>query len=57
MLVPTVVVSSLACCTVAVPQASEAVGAVKFGVPLHAIVVLAPAEPIVGAVVSTRVMC
>jgi hypothetical protein len=56
VLVPCVVVLSLACCTVAVPQASEAVGGVNTGVPLHAIVVSAPAEPIVGAVVSRTVI-
>ena len=56
MLVPTVVVVSLACCTVDVPQASEAVGGVKTGVPLHAIVVLVPGAPMVGAVVSCTVM-
>ena len=56
MLVPCVVVLSLTCCTVAVPQASEAVGGVNTGVPLHAIVVLAPGAPIVGAVVSTTVI-
>src|SRR5262245_40628437 len=53
---PCVVVVSLTCCTVAVPQASEAVGGVNTGVPSHAIVVLAPAEPIVGPVVSCTVM-
>jgi hypothetical protein len=41
---------------VAVPQVSEAVGAVNIGVPLHAIVVSGPAEPIVGAVVSRTMM-
>ena len=56
VLVPCVVVSSLTCCTVDVPQASEAVGGVNTGVPSHAIVVSAPAEPIVGAVVSSTVM-
>ena len=56
VLLPCVVVVSLTCCTVAVPHVSEAVGGVNTGVPLHAIVVLAPAEPIVGAVVSTTVM-
>src|SRR6266568_5531011 len=54
--VPWVVVLSLAICTVAVPQASEAVGGVKTGIPLHAIVVLAPAAPMVGAVVSCTVI-
>ena len=56
MLVPCVVVLSLACCTVAVPHASEAVGGVNIGVPLHAIVVSGPAEPIAGAVVSRTVI-
>src|SRR5438552_6409882 len=42
--------------TVAVPQASEAVGAVKLGVAVHSIVALAPAVPIVGGVVSTTVI-
>ena len=56
MLVPCVVVLSLTSCTVEVPQASEAVGAVNIGVPLHAIVVSAPAEPIVGAAVSRTVI-
>ena len=56
MLVPCVVVSSLACCTVAVPQASEAVGGVNIGVWLHAIVVSLPGLPIVGAVLSRTVI-
>ena len=55
-MVPTVVVSSLTCCTVDVPQASEAVGGVNIGVSLHAIVLLGPAEPIIGGVLSTTVM-
>src|SRR5439155_1751753 len=42
--------------TVAVPQASEAVGAVKLGVAVHSIVALAPAVPIAGGVVSTIVI-
>ena len=36
-------------------QASVAVGAVKLGVAVHSIVASAPAEPIVGGVVSTTV--
>src|SRR5215470_6060679 len=39
--------------TVVPLQASVAVGAVKLGVAVHSIVALAPAEPIVGGVVST----
>src|SRR5881409_760449 len=42
--------------TVAAPQASEAVGAVKLGVAVHSIVALAPAVPIAGGVVSTIVI-
>ena len=42
--------------TVAVPQASVAVGAVKDGVAVHSIVASAPAAPIVGGVVSITVM-
>ena len=56
MLVPWVVVLSLTCSTVDVPQVSEAVGGVNIGVSSHAIVVSVPAEPIVGAVVSSTVM-
>src|SRR5205085_5101950 len=41
--------------TVAVLQASVAVGAVNDGVAVHSIVALAPAAPIVGGVVSLRV--
>src|SRR5438477_7071075 len=37
-------------------QASVAVGAVKLGVAVHSIVALAPAEPMVGGVVSTTVI-
>src|SRR5207249_6708879 len=42
--------------TVAAPHASEAVSAVKLGVAEHSIVALAPAVPIAGGVVSTRVI-
>ena len=42
--------------TVAPLQASVAVGAVKLGVTVHSIVALAPAEPMVGGVVSTTVI-
>src|SRR5678816_2833570 len=42
--------------TVTALQASVAVGAVKTGVAVHSIVALAPANPIVGAVVSSIVM-
>ena len=42
--------------TVAPPQASLAVGAVKLGVAVHSIVASAPAAPITGGVVSTTVM-
>ena len=42
--------------TVAVPQASVAVGAVNDGVAVHSIVAFAPAAPIVGGVVSTTVI-
>jgi hypothetical protein len=38
------------------PQASEAVGAVKLGEAGHSMVALLPALPIVGAVVSTTVI-
>ena len=41
--------------TVAVLQASVAVGAVNDGVAVHSIVALAPAAPITGGVVSTIV--
>ena len=41
------------CTTVTLLQASEAVGAVNDGVAVHSIVVLAPADPIDGACVST----
>jgi hypothetical protein len=42
--------------TVAPLQASDAVGAVKFGVAVHSTVALAPALPIVGPWVSTTVI-
>src|ERR1041384_8644445 len=42
--------------TVAVPQASEAVGAVNEGVAVHSMVALAPAVPMLGGVVSTTVI-
>jgi hypothetical protein len=42
--------------TVAPLQASEAVGAVKFGVAVHSIVASAPALLIVGPWVSTTVI-
>src|SRR5436190_18944436 len=42
--------------TVAVLQASVAVGAVKDGVAVHSIVALAPCWPIVGGVVSWSVI-
>ena len=42
--------------TVAPLQASLAVGGVNVGVPVHSIVALAPALPIVGACVSVTVM-
>ena len=44
------------CCTVAVLQASDAVGAVNDGVPVHSIVAFAPAAPITGGVVSVTVI-
>src|SRR2546427_12715279 len=50
------VVTSLTRFTVAPPQVSEAVGGVKLGVFGHWMVALAPADPIVGAVVSFTVM-
>src|SRR5205823_4736067 len=50
------VVTSLTRFTVAPPQVSEAVGGVKLGVFGHWMVALAPAAPIVGAVVSITVM-
>src|SRR5438874_2549360 len=50
------VVTSLTRFTVAPPQVSEAVGGVKLGVFGHWMVALAPADPIVGGVVSTTVM-
>jgi len=56
VLVPCVVVVSLSITTEDVPQASEAVGGMNTGVALHAIVLSAPAEPIVGAVVSRTVI-
>ena len=42
--------------TVAVPQASDAVGAVNEGVAVHSMVALAPAVPMLGGVVSTTVI-
>src|SRR5207253_3213551 len=48
------VVTSLTRFTVAPPQVSEAVGGVKLGVAGHSMVALAPAAPIVGAIVSTK---
>src|SRR5204862_4886581 len=42
--------------TVALLQASVAVGAVNDGVPVHSIVASAPAAPITGGVVSTIVI-
>ena len=50
------VVTSLSCCTVAPLHASLAVGAVNDGVAVHSIVALAPADPIVGGVVSVTVI-
>src|SRR5437879_4632148 len=50
------VVTSLTRFTVAPPQVSEAVGGVNTGVFGHWMVALAPADPIVGGVVSTTVM-
>jgi hypothetical protein len=47
---------SLFCTTEEPPHASEAVGAVKLGVAGHSMVALAPALPIVGAVVSATVI-
>ena len=44
------------CCTVTALHASEAVGAVNDGVAVHSIVALAPADPIVGGVVSVTVI-
>ena len=51
-----VVTSEPTVCTVAPLQASDAVGAVKVGVTVHSIVVLAPALPIVGPCVSAKVI-
>ena len=50
------VVTSLSCCTVAPLHASLAVGAVNVGVPVHSIVALAPAVPMVGGVLSVTVI-
>ena len=44
------------CTTVTVLQASLAVGAVNEGEAVHSIVVFAPADPIIGAVVSVTVI-
>ena len=49
-------VTSLNNLTVELPHASDAVGAVNDGVAVHSIVALAPAVPIVGAVVSVTVI-
>jgi hypothetical protein len=49
-------VVSLTVFTVDPPQASDAVGAVKLGVFGHWMVVLAPAAPMVGGVVSITVI-
>jgi hypothetical protein len=56
VMVPAVVVLSLTWFTEDVPQASEAVGGVNAGIPLHAIVLLGPGNPIVGGVLSCTVM-
>ena len=53
---PLIDVTSPRLFTVAVPQASDAVGAVNEGVAVHWIVAFAPAAPMVGGVVSTTVM-
>ena len=50
------VTSDPTCTTVIVLQASDAVGAVNDGVAVHSIVVLAPADPIAGGVVSVTVI-
>jgi hypothetical protein len=50
------VVTSLRRLTVAVPQSSDAVGAVNDGVAVHWIVAFAPAPPIVGGVISCTVI-
>ena len=49
-------VTSLNNRTVDVPQASEAVGAVKDGVAVHSMVAFAPALPMVGPCVSLTVI-
>ena len=49
-------VTSPSTLTVAVPQASVAVGAVNDGVAVHCIVAFAPAPPMVGGVVSVIVI-
>jgi hypothetical protein len=48
--------TSLSKFTVTALHASDAVGAVKLGVLVHSIVVLAPWPPIVGGVVSVTVI-
>src|SRR5262252_3915277 len=53
---PFTTVASPSGLTVAVPQASVAVGAVNDGVAVHSIVALPPCPPIVGGVVSTTVI-
>ena len=50
------VVTSLTCCTLAVLQASLAVGGVKLGVAGQLIVPSAPGVPMVGGVLSTTVI-
>src|SRR5205807_10046928 len=53
--VPAVVVAPRSC-TLAPPQVSEAVGAVKVGLAGHSTVPSAPCPPIVGGVLSTTLM-
>ena len=43
--------------TVAVPQASLAVGAVNDGVAVHWMVALAPADPIIGDPPTSGIVC
>ena len=50
------ITSAPTCTIVNVPQTSDAVGAVKDGVPVHSIVASEPAAPINGAVLSVCVI-
>ena len=54
---PLTTVASPSGLTVAVPQASVAVGAVNDGVAVHWMVALAPADPIIGDPPTSGIVC